>query len=263
MEKLKRMKLRLLQTAVIAISVVAVYGIATAPSKSSDITEETLKQEFEENQKLIDESKDKEDAEAEDAKVEETDTENTDAATQETTQTTDNQTTVQQTTQTPVNTAPVSNGTAVTCVGDSVMLGAANSILNIMPGCVVDAKESRQVVQCVDILSGLAAQGNLGSTVVISLGTNSPFRQSVGQEIIDYLGPDRQIYWVTAYGQYLNWQDQTNSTIRALADANANVTVISWDQVGSQHPDWFYSDGIHLNQAGREGYANLIASSIQ
>ena len=150
----------------------------------------------------------------------------------------------------------------VTCVGDSVMLGALPALQQIMPGCVVDAKESRQVAEVIGILQNLEAQGKLGSVVVIALGTNGPFAQSFGQSVIDYLGPDRQIYWVTAYGATLRWQEESNSVIRAIAEANDNVELIDWAGVGPSHPEWFYSDGIHLQQAGQQGYADFVARTI-
>ena len=158
----------------------------------------------------------------------------------------------------PVLTDPAS----VTCVGDSVMLGALPALQQIMPGCVVDAKESRQVAEVIGILQNLEAQGRLGKVVVIAIGTNGPFAQSFGQSVIDYLGPDRQIYWVTTYGSTLRWQEESNSVIRAIAEANDNVELIDWAGVGPSHPEWFYSDGIHLQQAGQQGYADLVARTI-
>ena len=164
----------------------------------------------------------------------------------------------------PDQTPPVflTDPSTVTCVGDSVMLGALPALQQIMPGCVVDAKESRQVAEVIGILQNLEAQGKLGSVVVIALGTNGPFAQSFGQSVIDYLGPDRQVYWVTAYGATLRWQEESNSVIRAIADANENVELIDWAGVGPSHPEWFYSDGIHLQQAGQQGYADFVARTI-
>ena len=158
--------------------------------------------------------------------------------------------------------AVLTDPATVTCVGDSVMLGALPALQQIMPGCVVDAKESRQVAEVIGILQNLDAQGRLGKVVVIALGTNGPFAQSFGQSVIDYLGPDRQIYWVTTYGSTLRWQEESNSVIRAIAEANDNVELIDWAGVGPSHPDWFYSDGIHLQQAGQQGYADLVARTI-
>ena len=157
---------------------------------------------------------------------------------------------------------PSTDPATVTCVGDSVMLGALPALQQTMPGCVVDAKESRQAAEAIGILQNLDAQGKLGSVVVIALGTNGPFSVEFGQSVIDWLGPDRQVYWVTAYGATLRWQEESNSTIRAIAEQNDNVTLIDWAGIAPEHPEWFYSDGIHLQQAGQQGYADFVAREI-
>lgn len=148
----------------------------------------------------------------------------------------------------------------VTLIGDSVMLGAADNISSSMPGCIVDAKESRQVKAGVEIAQGLEQQGNLKGTVVIALGTNGTFSQETGQALIDYLGTDRNIYWVYAYG--VSWQDDSNSVIATLAANNANVTVIDWPAYASGHSDYFYNDGIHLNSTGRSAYAQMLVDNV-
>ena len=157
----------------------------------------------------------------------------------------------------PVEGAEYSN---VTLIGDSVMLGAVDNISSAMPGCIVDAKESRQVKAGVEIAQALEQQGNLRSTVVIALGTNGTFSTETGQALIDYLGPDRNIYWVYAYG--VSWQQDSNNTISALATNNANVTIIDWPAYASEHSEYFYSDGIHLNGDGRNAYAQMLVDNV-
>ena len=157
----------------------------------------------------------------------------------------------------PVEGAEYSN---VTLIGDSVMLGAVENISSAMPGCIVDAKESRQVKAGVEIAQALEQQGNLRSTVVIALGTNGTFSTETGQALIDYLGPDRNIYWVYAYG--VSWQQDSNNTISALATNNANVTIIDWPAYASEHSEYFYSDGIHLNGDGRNAYAQMLVDNV-
>ena len=151
---------------------------------------------------------------------------------------------------------------SVTLIGDSVMLGAEASIESILPSAVVDAAESRQVVKGESILENLNSTGSLYDTVVLALGTNGPFKQETGQKMIDYLGSDRNIYWITTYGSTLTWQEESNDVIRAIAEENDNVTIIDWAAYAESHPEWFYSDGIHLNGDGRVAYAQLIYDSL-
>lgn len=151
---------------------------------------------------------------------------------------------------------------SVTMVGDSVLLGAMPALQEALPGCVVDGKVSRQVWDAPAVFDALETSGQLGRVVVIALGTNGTFSVEQGQSLIDRLGPDRQIYWVTAYGAYLAWQEQSNEAIRAVAAQNDNVTLIDWAAEAPGHGDWLYSDGIHLQPPGQQAYAAMIAAAI-
>lgn len=153
-------------------------------------------------------------------------------------------------------------GKLVTMIGDSVMLGAAPSLQELLPGCVIDAKVSRQMIQADDVLASLESQNAVGQIVVIALGTNGPFGVEKGQALIDRLGSDRTIYWVTVYGRELAWQEASNTTIRTLAENNENVRLIDWTQAASGHAEWICSDGIHLSAAGRAGYAGVVAGEL-
>lgn len=212
------------------ISVIALVGFMKAPSKSSDKLAENLQQEFKANQKML-----KEQDQAKQTSA----TEGGDA-----------------------DAAKKEKAPTITCVGDSVMLGTAPELMEAIPDGVIDAKESRQARDGIEILEGLKKENKLGSTVVIELGTNCYFSSTTGQEIIDYLGKDTKIYWVTVYGKYLQDQERTNSVIRQLAKDNKNVDVIAWDELAAANSDWFYNDGIHLNGEGRSGYAKMICDAL-
>ena len=157
---------------------------------------------------------------------------------------------------------PTVNPADVSMVGDSVMLGALSAIHDALPGCIVDAKVSRQMWDAFAVIDALESSGSLGSTVVIALGTNGPFSVEEGQGIVDRLGANRQIYWVTAFGTSLSWQEQSNDSIRALAAQNPNVTVIDWAEIAAQNTNWLYSDGIHLQGDGQAAYAAMIRDAL-
>lgn len=157
------------------------------------------------------------------------------------------------------------SGTAlgsVTGIGDSVMLGAAEALAQQIPGCVIDGKVSRQVQAGLDTAKALDANGQLGDIVLIGLGINGTFSAETGQALLDYLGPDRSVYWITAYGRTVSWQDEVNDTIRQLAETNPNVQLIDWAAAAPDHPEWFYDDGIHLRPAGRTAYAALVQQAL-
>lgn len=151
---------------------------------------------------------------------------------------------------------------SITVIGDSVFLGAAPAFKKKYKNAVIDAKISRQVVQALDVAKTLNKKGKLGDTVIIALGTNGNFNSATGQKLIDYLGPNRTIYWIDAYGRDLPGVKDVNNTIRRVAKANSNVHVIAWSKEGPNHPDWFYQDGIHLNITGQKKFAKFIQKQL-
>lgn len=155
------------------------------------------------------------------------------------------------------------SGSSVTMIGDSVTLGAKPALEKQLPGIKVDAKEGRQVTDANDIVDQLKANGQLGKTVVLGLGTNGAFTKETGQSLINKIGKHRQIYWVNVYGQGVDWQDSANQTIRQLAKHNRNVHLINWHQAAEYHHDWFYDDGIHLNPTGQTAFAKLVKQNIK
>ncbi len=151
----------------------------------------------------------------------------------------------------------------ISVIGDSVFLGAAPEYQKLVPNSVIDAKISRQVYQGLDVAKKLDKKDKLGNTILIALGTNGKFNEVTGQELIDYLGKDRRIYWITAYGKKLSWQKEVNQTIQKLAEKNENVSVIAWAKEAKKHPNWFYQDGTHLNTKGQKGFAKFIVNETK
>lgn len=150
----------------------------------------------------------------------------------------------------------------ITVIGDSVFLGAAPAFQKLQKGVVIDAKISRQVSQALEVAEKLEKKGKLGDTVIISLGVNGNFTEATGQELIDYLGKDRKIYWINAHGKDVSWQDTVNKTIQKLAGKNDNLQVIDWTKRAEKHPDWFYQDGTHLNEKGQKEFAEFIWEEV-
>ena len=155
----------------------------------------------------------------------------------------------------------------VACIGDSVMLSAAGDLQKALPGCAVDAEVSRYVGGGIEAAQSLAAQGRLGSVVVVSLGTNGPLAAGdryveQTQGLLKLLGSSRRIFWVNVYAPHLSWQDPNNEYIRKMAAENKNVTVIDWYGLVSKHPEWLSGDGVHPNDAGTEQYAKLVHDAL-
>jgi hypothetical protein len=150
----------------------------------------------------------------------------------------------------------------VSAIGDSIMLGSSAYLKVLFPEMSIDAEVGRQVQAAPAIISRLKASGKLANTVVISLGTNGPMTEADINGILDQLGTERQVFWVTAYAPGKAWIDPVNKLIHAAAKTHANLHVVDWYYLAGGNDDWFADDGVHPNDAGRPHYYTLIAKDV-
>ena len=146
----------------------------------------------------------------------------------------------------------------VTCIGDSVMLGAISSLRDTFPNGDFDAQENRSHYPLYSIVRARSSDGTLGDPVIIGIGTNNVLPESTCEEIIQMCG-DREIYWLTITN---DWQFPNNDMIKRLGEKYENVTVVDWAAYSEGHDDFFYYDGIHLTPSGRKAYAEYILECI-
>ena len=140
-------------------------------------------------------------------------------------------------------------GEGVTLLGDSIMNGNRKIILEQLPDALIDAKGSR------DVVGGFEA------------GTNEPLLKyepyATGtQNLLELLGTERQIFWVTVYCSYSQWMKMNNEYIWELAATRPNITVIDWYSLAVEHPEWF-PDGVHPNMDGAKNFAKLLREALE
>lgn len=146
----------------------------------------------------------------------------------------------------------------IVCVGDSVMLGAAQNLYNKFPNSYVDAKVSRTAWVLNDILIDLKNSDMLGEPIVLNLGANGRAPDSVKIPIMKTIG-DRKVFWVNV----TNDADvNVNADLVRFAKDYPNLYIIDWESISRGHSEYFYSDGIHLTGSGRIAYTNAVYDAI-
>jgi hypothetical protein len=144
-------------------------------------------------------------------------------------------------------------------LGDSVMVGAAEQ-LSAAAFCV-DAAQSRFFDEGLDRIARLVAEGRLGSTVVVSLGTNGLIDPLDLQQMMGALSTVQRVIVVTAKADR-PWVAPSNELLRALPATYPNVVVVDWEWAAGSCPgSCFWDDGIHLRPDGRVFYAQLIVDA--
>ena len=158
-------------------------------------------------------------------------------------------------------------GAGVTMIGDSIMNGNRKIILAQLPDALIDAKGSRDVCGGFEAAQKLEMEGNLSDVVIVELGTNGPLLNhepyaSGTQNLLELLGTERQIFWVTVYCSYSQWMAMNNDFIWELAATRPNITVIDWYSLAVNHPEWF-PDGVHPNLDGARQFAKLLREALE
>ena len=156
------------------------------------------------------------------------------------------------------------SGDQVTIVGDSVTLASSAALTAELPGVSIDAAVSRSVYAGLGTLQALDAQVGARPYVVIGLATNGEVRTDQLQAILDYLGPERRLVLVTAYGPpHITWIPGADQSIRDFAAVHPDqVQVAGWDEQIAGHTDLLAEDQVHPGADGGVIYAQAVVDAL-
>jgi peptidoglycan/LPS O-acetylase OafA/YrhL len=152
------------------------------------------------------------------------------------------------------------NQIEVLALGDSVMLGAAETLTR--QGLTVDAQKSRQFIDAIPILNYLKSVNELGEEVVLHLGTNGPVSSETLDAIMVPLAEVDRVVILTTHVPNRGWETDNNKRIRRLADIYPNVVIVDWKRIGDDHPEYFAGDQTHLNRPGVTVYVTEIMNAL-
>ncbi|MDP4097002.1 acetyltransferase [Paenibacillus sp. P96] len=147
-------------------------------------------------------------------------------------------------------------------VGDSVILDAKPYLEKSIAGIHVDGKIGRQMWEATAVLQQLENSGQLGSSVVLELGTNGSFNSKNLDAVLKLLKNKKQVYLVTVRVPR-PWERTVNKVLNDVAGRYANVSLIDWYSTSKGHDEYFERDGVHLTQAGSEAFAELVKNSVK
>ena len=153
----------------------------------------------------------------------------------------------------------------VTSIGDSVMLDAAPALEADIPGIDVEAAVSRQWYEGILLAQQLKAEDRLGAIVVIDLGTNGPVSPAQFTAMMDVLAGASRVVFVTVHlPPSYSWSQSVNETLEECVPRYPHDRLADFNKLADEHPEWFYSDGIHMpiGGAGAQAMALLIKSEI-
>jgi peptidoglycan/LPS O-acetylase OafA/YrhL len=147
-------------------------------------------------------------------------------------------------------------------IGDSVMLGAAPQLKDVLGSdSYVDAHVGRQFKEASSMIDWFAASGKLGQVVIVHLGNNGTVNADTVDDVLDRLGTVPRVVVVNVRVDR-SWQDSVDATLAARVPAHPNAVLLDWYAASDGHPEYFYDDGTHLRPDGAAAYAALIKSVV-
>jgi len=157
---------------------------------------------------------------------------------------------------------PVPISPLISAFGDSVLLGSQSAFAAAEPRSRVNAIEGRQAHAVLDAVVAAHQQGQLGPVVVIHTGNNGVIEPSQLASTLSALS-DRQRIVLLTVRVSRGWQDTNNQTLSSVAARFPNVTLLDWHTLSGGHPDWLYSDGLHLRPEGASAYVNMVITAAR
>jgi hypothetical protein len=177
-----------------------------------------------------------------------------------TTPTTSASTTTSTTTGSAAAAGPEPVAGPVTAVGDSIMIDIQPALEADIPGVRVDGLVSRQFETGIGVVQADRAAGSLGRVLVVELGTNGTVTSADFDAMMQAASGVARVVFVNV-NVPRSWEAPDNAVLAAGVARYPGVAVLAdWNTVSSGHPEWFTPDQVHLEPAGAEALANLIAS---
>jgi peptidoglycan/LPS O-acetylase OafA/YrhL len=150
--------------------------------------------------------------------------------------------------------------TGIWLTGDSVILGIRNSLAEKFPVALVNARIGRQADELLEVIEKDKASAPIGP-VVLNMGNNGALTQEQVVAIFEALRDSEKVIVVnTAVPR--GWRDDNNRLIADTAAGYSNISIVDWNSISADHPEYFAPDGVHLVPTGVAVYISEIAKYL-
>ena len=158
-----------------------------------------------------------------------------------------------------VVTASTTPGLWVT--GDSVILGIRNVLASYEKIELINARVGRQIGELIEV----AKTDNKfvsDSPVVLNMGNNNKLIESDVIELMEIVKNQPKIIVVNS-AVPRGWRDDNNALISKVVSRYPNTEIVDWARISENHPEYFATDGVHLNPPGVNAYVSAILEVLR
>ena len=146
--------------------------------------------------------------------------------------------------------------------GDSVVLGARESLKAVMGEISIDAAVSRQPEEIAERIRTRRDEKRLGPDVVIHMGTNGIVQEEDLKPILEELRDRNRVVVVNVRVPRV-WMKPTNKMIESLVTQYPNVRLADWNAVSNGKKAYFAPDGVHLTKKGAKVFGTLVNETLR
>ena len=146
--------------------------------------------------------------------------------------------------------------------GDSVVLGARESLKAVMGEISIDAAVSRQPEEIAERIRTRRDEKRLGPDVVIHMGTNGIVQEEDLKPILEELRDRRRVVVVNVRVPRV-WMKPTNEMIESLVVQYPNVRLANWNAVSKGKKGYFAPDGVHLTKKGAKVFGTIVNEALR
>lgn len=144
--------------------------------------------------------------------------------------------------------------------GDSVILGIRNVLAQYERIELINARVGRQIGELIEVAQ-TDQQFVKNSPVVLNLGNNNRLMESDVVSMMEIVRNQPKIIVVnTAVPR--SWKDENNQIISSVVSRYPNTVLIDWAKISENHPEYFATDGVHLNPPGVNAYVSAIREEL-
>jgi peptidoglycan/LPS O-acetylase OafA/YrhL len=145
--------------------------------------------------------------------------------------------------------------------GDSVILGIRNVLASFEKIELINARVGRQIGELIEVAK-TDQKFVADSTVILNMGNNNRLVESDITSLMEIVKNQPRIIIVnTAVPR--SWRDENNALIAKVAANYSNTTIVDWNAISTNHPEYFASDGVHLNPPGVNAYVAAILEELK
>jgi hypothetical protein len=161
----------------------------------------------------------------------------------------------------PVINDSVDVSQSIWLTGDSVILGIQNTLSEIKPLLVVNARVGRAAPELLQEMNRDLEKA-AGATVVMDLGNNDLLQEETIRAIFELVKESPRVVVVnTAVPR--PYKDANNELLAQVAADYSNVRIVDWNSISDGHPEYFAPDGVHLVPTGASAYVMAIDEALK